>query len=249
MGIAYNPSLVTDGLAYSLDFANTKNYAGSGSTTTDSARLAAGSLSNATYYSYDSGTKSMNFTRDAVSVAGSSHATTLSGTLAASTFLYTDFSVEVLARINDLAPGGYNANETESFLCGYRGYHAGFSYTSSSFRFGMWNGTSFGVLSTTAGTSSGNVIQGQWFHAVFTRSGTTNTIYINGVAVATNTSSTSGGNPGITNEYKIASGNTGTGPYAYYCKCNVALTRLYTKALSAVEVQQNFNSVRGRYGL
>jgi hypothetical protein len=249
MGIAYNSSPVIDGLGFSLDFANTKNYSGSGSATTDSIIPATGALSNASYYSYDSGTKSMNFTRDAVSVAGSSHAATLTGNLAASTFLYTSFSVEILARINDLAPGGYNANETESFLCGYQGYHAGFSYTSSSFRFGMWNGASFGVLSTTAGTSSGNVIQGQWFHAVFTRSGTTNTIYINGVSVATNTSSTSSGNPGITNNYKIASGNSGTGPYAYYCKCNVALTRLYTKALSAAEVQQNFNSVRGRYGL
>jgi hypothetical protein len=245
MGISYNPSAVTDGLLYGVDFANTKNYVGSGSSFTDSVISRAGTLTNASYYSYDSATKSINFTRDGSTLVGGY--TNFVGTdgLTSTNFLYNNHSVELLARVNDFAPGNYNGNETNSVLAGYQGYHAGFQYTASGLFYSIWNGTSNSSVTVPIANTPVNT----WIHLVATRLGNLFTMYVNGVSVNTGTVATASGNPGITNNFRLAAGNAGSGPYAYYAKCNVALHRMYNKALSAAEVQQNFNSVRGRYGL
>jgi hypothetical protein len=245
MSVSYNPSAVTDGLLYAVDFANTKNYVGSGSSFTDSVVSRAGTLTNASYYSYDSTTKSLNFTRDGATLAGGYTTFVGSGGLTATTFLYNDHSVELLARINDFAPGNYNGNETNSVLAGYQGYHAGFQYNASGLFYSIWNGGSNSGVSVPIINTPVNT----WIHLVATRLGNVFTMYVNGVVVNTGTVATPSGNPGISNNFRLAAGNGGSGPYAYYAKCNVALHRMYSKALSTTEIEQNFNSVRGRYSL
>ena len=247
MGVTYNnTSIVTDGLLYALDFANTKNYPGSGTTTTDSAGLVTASLINPSYYSYDSVTKSMNFTRDAATIVGGYLTFTGTGNLTATNFLYKDHSVEVLFRANDINASNINGNEATSVLCGYQGYHAGFAYNGDgSFFYSLWNNTGYNQVAS----STGVIVPGTWYHLVFTKLNNSCTIYINGISSITATVSTAGGNPGVTDNYRLAAGNAGVGPYAFYAKCNIAVNRLYNKALSAAEVAQNFNAVRGRYGL
>lgn len=245
MGISYNPAAVTDGLLYAVDFANTKNYAGSGTSFTDSIVSRAGTLTNASYYSYDSATKSINFTRDGSTLVGGYTNFVGTGSLTSTNFLYNNHTVELLARINDFAPGNYNGNETNSVLAGYRGYHAGFQYTASGLFYSIWNGGS----NSSVTVPIVNTPVSTWIHLVATRLGNVFTMYVNGVAVNSATVATPSGNPGITDDYRLATGNAGSGPYAYYAKCNVALHRMYSKALSEAEVIQNFNAIRGRYSL
>ena len=80
-----------------------------------------------------------------------------------------------------------------------------------------------------------------WYNVTVTRSGSTDTAYINGVSQGTNTNSAA------------LSGNWEIGRYAYspshYWNSNIALVSIYNKALSTQEVQQNFNLLKGRYGL
>ena len=244
MGVAYNSSIVTNGLALNIDFANYKSYIGSGSIVSDTVISSSGTLVNPSYYSYDSATKSINFTRDSASVIGGYFTTTLSGALTSSSFLYSDHTMEIMARINDYAPSNINANETDNILMGYQGYHAGFHYYVGTFMYGIWNGTSFPNISFSSRPASG-----AWFHAVATRSGSTTTLYLNGNVSTSLSYSTASGNPGTTNIFKFGAGNPGTGPFASYAKCNVAFGRLYTRALTADEVLKNFNASRGRYGI
>jgi hypothetical protein len=247
MGVTYNnTSTVTDGLLYGVDFANTKSYSGSGTIFTDYTAGRIANLSNPSYYSYDSATRSMNFTRDNSTITGGYTGFTGTGNLTSTNFLYRDHSVEILFRVNDVSPGNYNVNEQTSVLCGYQGYHSGFAYNADGGLFyTLWNNNGYNQISSPVGL----IVVGTWMHAVLTRLNNVVTMYINGVSIATATISTPGGNPGITDNYRLAAGNASVGPFAYYAKCNIAVNRLYGKALSQAEVLQNFNAVRGRYGL
>jgi hypothetical protein len=72
-------------------------------------------------------------------------------------------------------------------------------------------------------------------------------IYVNGVQVASDTlnytipTNASGCSIGV---YGGFSGSRG-----YYYNGNIDIVKVYNRALSAAEVQQNFNALRGRYGL
>jgi hypothetical protein len=81
-----------------------------------------------------------------------------------------------------------------------------------------------------------------WSHIVATYDGTTLRLYRNGVQL---NSTTSTGN--ITNATKaLEIGRRGTGAY-FIGRLNGQ--KIYNKALSASEIQQNFNAIRGRYGI
>jgi len=234
----------TNNLAYNLDFANSSSYLGSGSSTLDLAGGFTGSLNNSAYYSYDSATKSMNFTRDTVTVTGGNHSVTLTGNLTATNFLYNNHTMEVMAKINDYAASNINGNEVTNSLLNYQGYHSGILYTPTGLYYSLWNGgTNPNVSFSTSPTA------GTWFYAAITRTGSTTRIYLNGTFNNSSNYSTSLGNPGITSILRLAAGNAGVGPFASYAKCNIAFARLYTKALTSAEVAQNFDASRGRYGL
>ena len=82
------------------------------------------------------------------------------------------------------------------------------------------------------------------YHMVLTLSGTTQTLYINGASVSSNSS---GAVPSLTGT-ALTIGNrsnlTGT-----YFGGNVYLTKFYNRALTASEILQNFNAYRTRYGI
>lgn len=89
-----------------------------------------------------------------------------------------------------------------------------------------------------------------WYHVGFTYSGTTFTGYVNGVAVGTATLTRSA--PyynGRQTHYALGaidSQNMGTNSYL---GGRIASFSVYNRGLSQNEVIQNFNSLRGRYGL
>ena len=82
------------------------------------------------------------------------------------------------------------------------------------------------------------------YHMIFTLSGTTQTLYINGVSVATN----SGGAAPSLSGTALTIGNRSNLSGTYFGG-NVYLTKFYNRALTAAEVLQNFNAYRTRYGI
>jgi hypothetical protein len=144
-----------------------------------------------------------------------------------------------------------------SFLAGYSGWHSGFTYTSNTLTYGIKDGASSlpTVCSWTLGTSGTQIIQGNWYQVVAVRSGNSWTPYLNGVQLGTGTASLqpSSLNNGVSNLLSLGAAASNAGPgkyqYRYYGKNSVGAMKMYSRALSAQEVQQNFNALRGRFGL
>tara|TARA_X000001382_G_scaffold100004_1_gene74533 strand:- start:818 stop:1456 length:639 start_codon:yes stop_codon:yes gene_type:complete len=81
----------------------------------------------------------------------------------------------------------------------------------------------------------------EWQNICITKNGTSFTYYKNGSSIATQTSS-------ITKPSKpffIGGDNTA----AEYSNHRISMAMVYTAALTASEVAQNFNALRGRYGI
>ena len=83
---------------------------------------------------------------------------------------------------------------------------------------------------------------GQWTNVVITRAGTAVTLYYNANSVAT---ATTGYNFVQATAYI---GNDGPTSSANF-NGKIANTSFYNRALTASEIQQNFNAIKGRYGL
>jgi hypothetical protein len=107
-------------------------------------------------------------------------------------------------------------------------------------KFGQWTGAADTVIATS--TQSLNA----WFNLVITYNGTTATAYVNSVSVgSTNITWSSPGANTFMALMAIDSTNMGTGAYA---SGSLGQFMVYNRALSADEIQTNFNALRGRYG-
>jgi len=247
--------IVQSGLVLNLDAGVSSSYSGSGTAWTDlSGNGRNFTLFNSSYYSYSSANGgSIGFTRTLPPTAetGGYAEHTGSGALAVATYLYNNHTTEIWARINDRNPTNYNANETLSALFVYRGWHCMFYYGSSSLSYNIWNGTANTQNWTTLsiGTSGTDIIQGQWFHAVAVRSGNNMSSYINGVLKGTNTISTPNGGGNVTNTIRIGMANPSNEDFSWHTNANVSAARMYNRALSAQEIQQNFNATRSRFSI
>ena len=122
-------------------------------------------------------------------------------------------------------------------------------------------GTSNGVAQIRKGTNNGRLMYqhhngSQWYtlsvdnvvvadtfaHIVVVHNGTTATMYKNGTQIGT----TSVGALNYTDAGEILLGYRSS---AEYWKGDIPVFKMYTNALSASEIKQNFNALRGRYGL
>lgn len=247
MSIYHSPRAATNGLLLSIDFANRRSYT-SGTSVLDTVGGNILTLTNPTYYSFSNNTMTFNRSPSTPKTGGYMWGT-MSGSLAVSSFLYSNFTWEVFFRINDVNASNYDATEGWSWICGYRGWHAGFGYYPGGIEFTMWSGPSSNIspLSWTLGTSSGNVIQGQWSHLCVTRQGDVFTKYLNGISIGTNTVSTTNVGLNTSNDFYV--GGINTPNYAYLSKHTFGATKMYNRTLTAQEVLQNYLTLKGRYGL
>lgn len=175
-----------------------------------------------------------------------------SGALASNTYLYNDHTTEVWARINDRTAANYDGYEGESILVTFAGYHSMFMYYSGALRYGIWDNTGPTMKFTSElslGTSGTNIIQGQWFHVAVTKSGTTFKTYLNGSLSKTDTI-TSTAFSGVSNNLRLGAADDGnTGAYYYYAKNNIGCLKMYNVTLTDNEIKQNYNALKGRFGL
>ena len=95
----------------------------------------------------------------------------------------------------------------------------------------------FGAYSTTA-TFSNNT----WYHLVGTHKSNDLNLYVNGSNVIFNVNQ--GGT--LSSSYTA---NIVIGEFAGYMSGNIAKVSIYNRALSATEIAQNYNALKGRYGL
>ena len=237
MGIAYNTSIVRDGLVLHLDAANVKSYPGSGTTWGDlSGNGNDGTLTNGVGYSSDNkGSLTFDGVNDHVNFTDKSE------------FTFTDakFSLEVFFRyVNKSAP--------DNSIIGKRDY----GFTQREYNLYVYEPSSTPTLRfiiSTNLTANWTFVYGPtiekntWYHAVATSDAGVGKIYLNGVLSATNNSMNSSTTNGTS---PLSIGNAfSSGSSVQHFNGSIPLARIYNRALTADEVQQNYNATRGRYGI
>lgn len=181
--------------------------------------------------------------------------TSLTGNLTYTNFAYNDHTWEVWFRIDDRNPSNLDSSEGASILACYPGWHSGYLYSASTMYYYQKDGASSlpSCASWTIGTSGTQIIQGQWHQIVTTRSGNVFTPYINGVPLGTGTTTaTSSTNHGVSDTLSLGGSYNnlpGYGRWMYHAKNTISNMKMYNRALTAAEVLQNFNALKGRFGL
>jgi hypothetical protein len=220
---------ISDALVLNLDAGSRASYVGVGTTWYDlSGNNLNGTLVNGPTFAGTGISSSLVFdrTNDHILIADNSLLNTFSAMTLEVIVKYTTTNDQIFAqKVNYSAGGGYTL---ELFSSGI----AAFCYGSG--------GTSY--LNVAVSSYPANNI----YHMLFTLSGNTQTLYINGVSVATN----SGGSiPSLSGTVMKIGDRTGSYATSSYFGGNVYLTKFYNRALTAAEVLQNFNAYRTRYGI
>jgi hypothetical protein len=219
------PDIVSDGLVLYLDAGSPNSYRTDfGTTWKDMSGFNnSGSLINGpTYSSANGGSIVFDGVDDCVSVTEIGQLTRFS---IESWFRPTAYPFNYAAVIASVYPG---TNATVNFKIGYE---AGTGMVGGTF-IGNWFYTP--SVPTTLNT---------WQQIIFTYDGSGLAIYSNGVSGGSNaftgTPNSGGGGIRIGRRWDLADYFTG----------NIAITRVYNRALSASEILQNYNAQKSRFGL
>jgi len=226
MSVYGGPDIVTDGLVLHLDAANRKSYPLTGSTWYD----LSGNGNNATRYN---ATYSNNyFTFDGTDdffVVPNNASVTLNGS-------YLTLSAWV--NVNNFVTGAFG-----TFLHKDLGYTIAF-YDNKKITYAdrsNWSYSNFGFY--------GNFVENTWYHIAAVKNGTNVTIYSNAEIVISKTFGSAINDIAARNLFIGAYGldgiNTGTNDF----DGKISNAQIYNKALTANEVQQNYNALKGRFGL
>jgi len=228
------PNVVEDGLVLALDAGNAKSYPGSGTTWHDiSGKGNDASINGATYSSDNGGYFSFDGTNDYGQITDSSDFLFGTGSFTEEAWHKRDGNnnwENPIVRGNDSSWGGLWVNNAGKFYP----YH----YTEPG-----------GDITFNSDIDAGT----DWMHHVTTTTNTGSSVivklYKNGILLGSYTSNVSGWQP------KNTSVGTdlwvgGISGESYWYEGKIAICRIYKgKALSAAEVEQNYNALKGRFGL
>jgi hypothetical protein len=226
MGINYSPKIVTDGLVLALDGANPKSYPGSGTTWFDlSGNGNNGTLTNGpTFSSLDKGSIIFDGIDDFVNLSQP-----------AVTFSPNRWTICTWMKPNNqssrfLTP---NSNGIDQYL----------SYNNTNQRVDVRIAQSADTNERTSGGTSNTIPIGVWSYSCVSIDNLNIKIYANSI---------------LTNEYNetISIGNWSgawrlgqRGNSTNWYSGEFSNFMVFNRALTQQEIQQNFNSLRGRYGI
>jgi hypothetical protein len=229
MGLAHSPSIISDGLVFYLDAANTRSYSGSGLTVNGLVGGIGGTLYNGVVYA---STPTPNFDFDGANdYIGFPKLDALSGKTA---FTFSVFC----SRENGTLVINQGVSYPEStFLSLYSStVYFSVSANSGSQSYGYFYNDNTGYRNIVAvfdGTQTGNSNRLKLYE-----NGILQTIDFGGGAIPNITSTTG-------DEFEI-------GAIKYlsaYTPSSLSAIQIYNRALSATEILQNYNATRKRFGL
>ena len=219
MALFHSPSIVTNGLVLCLDAGNRKSYPGTGTTWTDLS--GAGNAATILNQGADNaGTIYSSTNGGYITFDGNDDRAT--STLPA----LTSYTTSAWVRLRNFSGGERQLFQTANGI--------GLSVLSNRFMF--YNGNVNSTIQT--------VVSNSWYNWVMT---TTNTpsnstkMFINNVADG------NWANYGAITAGNIALAATNT--IQRVLSCDIAIFSIYNRALSAAEISQNYNALKGRYGL
>lgn len=217
MGLGHGADVVRNGLVLHLDAANVKSYPGTGTTWND----LSGNENNATlvngvtYSAANKGTFNFDETNDYVSCGD-----VLSQTAYTKIVWFRPESAT-----NNIVSGG--SDSQHAF------WMQGSSNTIYSGHNGAWSTIQY---------SPGDMLNKWWFGAIAFNTTTGWIMYLNGIQVSTNASTTS-----FTGTGKVRIGAFSDAANLF--DGDISSVKIYNRVLSAAEIKQNFEATRGRYGI
>lgn len=231
MSVSYNPKIIKDNLVFCLDATNIKSYPGSGTTWTDlTGRGGTGTLTNMDGSDYSNGYLSFGGTNEYV--------TTLFGdNVISNGFTFTFWFYGTKDTIHFIASFFVSGDTSTVFRI------ERFSSTSNTIEFG--HSSNGGVISAANELISTNFPNNVWTCCTLKYDGDYKYIYKNGVLDSTSASGQ------VMTHYsgaKLRIGARQDGallPFSGY----MSHISMYNRPLSDSEILQNFNALRGRYGL
>jgi len=231
------PKLVKDGLILYLDAANTKSYV-SGSTTWDDLSRSRnnGSLTNGpTYNPSNGGSISFDGSNDYINLPE------ITPTLFTLSFW---FKATGVPSTND-SFGGQLIVSNPQLFGGVIQYALSYSWLNQRITFSV---QSNGVAAV---TSNDSILRNTIYNVVAVFTGTRNQIYINGSFI-TESVNTNGPVYPTTGDRSARIGTWNSPDYPGFTRFfngNIYQASIYNRALSTLEIQQNYNATRGRFGL
>jgi hypothetical protein len=226
MGIAYNSSIVTNGLVLCVDAGNPRSYPGSGTTWRDATSSGFNfTLINGPTYS-SSNLGFLTFGVDDIATAGYN------------TALDTQTpTVEVWVKTNATTQNGFWF-EKGTVNSQYSLFQEG-----DQIRWRM----NIGGITQLSTTTASFMNTSNWFQVVGTYTSGSRILYINGVQVSSDTQTGTIATNSSGMSIGAYGGNSGSNGYFY--NGALSICRVYNRVLPAAEVLQNFNATRGRYGV
>ena len=230
MSYQNGPRIVTNGLVLCLDAGNSKSYPGSGTSWTDlSGNGNNGTLTNGpTFSSNNKGYIIYDGTDDNVNIP---HNTNID--------IRSQITMEAWVYLNTYSAGGTNTDRSTITIKAYSYY---MSVTKSSGKLASY----FYGLDTVHRESNSQVPLTTWVHTVITFNGSSINWYLQSILDKTYSISGSivpalDGSLGIGYETQSNFGRALNG--------RISMARLYSRALTASEIVQNYNATKGRFGL
>ena len=242
MSTQYSPRIVTTGLVAYLDAANTKSYAGSGTTWNDlsnnsnTATLVNGAVYSAGYNGYIR----CDGSDDYIEIATNNGMVFGTGGFTIEYWfrkLSTTTGYDNIWGPNKWNSGGSPGTNEWTMTIG-----AGSSGTGDTYEFVVESGsTAYAVQSSTA------LSLNTWYQLVAVRDGNTLKLYLNGSLVISTTPSGFTSSTAINDisARKLRIGNSGLNNF--YTNVDTSMLRVYNQALTATQILQNYNAQRGRF--
>ncbi len=226
MALAHSPSIVTSGLVLCVDAGNPRSYPGTGTSWNDAVSSGYNFtlINGPTYSSSNLG----YFTFDGVNdIATAGYNTALDTQTP---------TVEVWVKTNSLNQNGFWF-EKGTVNSQYSLFQEG---TAIQWRMNIGGITQLSTASSVISTSA-------WAQVVGTYTTGSRILYVNGVQVNSDTQT----GTIATNSSGMSIGAYGgnSGSNAYWYNGALSICRVYSQALTATQVLQNFNATRGRYGI
>ena len=229
MALGHGPTVVTDGLVLALDAADTNSYSGIGTTWYDlSGKGNTGTLTNGPTYSSDNG--------GAIVFDGSDDHVTLPSSSTLGKSIY--YTTSAWIRYEDTDYTGW------MIVCDSVNYGTGGGYM-------MWISNHTPATGKLLASYDGawqygtiRIPPNTWTNVAISKNNNQLSFYINGVFDVTRTYSF---NSSTSSAVVDIGGSPRNGTYRF--NGNISQVSIYNKALSASEIQQNFNALRGRFGI
>jgi hypothetical protein len=226
MGVVYNPAIVRDGLVLCLDAGNPKSYPGSGTTWTDlSGNGRNGTLTNGpTYSSSNGGNIVFDGSNDVVRVSNN--------------FIPADspISISLWTKITT----GSALVDTINDSVAWDGFGLWGNGSGNKFRWILLKQYSNPTISVFLNSNT-SWTSGVWTNATVTYNQSVASIYVNGAFDVST---------GYSGGYDIGQSFIGIGARqsgGSASNCSISQVSIYNRALTAQEIQQNFNATKSRY--